>query len=437
MGEPREGGSAPPDPDGFRDDAAAAGLVLPTRKRVDPWLAVGVSVLILLAAVGIGYSTGWLDPAAKSHGFSHPSSCSTPVAELSGSIDSLATPLLNATFANLTANYTRSSGGCIAFHLSPASGDGAVGALADRSSDFVLLSAPLSPAQAALLPMPVYLVPVLLGSVSVVYHLPGLGSGLNLTPAALAGIYLGTVTAWNASAIAGANPGTDLSGAPAITAVHDPGASGVNAVFTQYLASVNAAWAGSVGAGASVAWPTGASVPGTLAYVAATPGAIGFVEGNVPATAGVGVANLENAAGNFTGPTDPALTAAASAAGTEGNGSAAAHLDWGNVSLATAGGNASYPLAEFGYAGVYEDIGKAYGGSLSDYDAWWLLTFFESIVYANGTAGSAPLPTNLVNLDASALAEVAYDGTSILVGPSDGTDTDPGGTETGGETGAF
>lgn len=443
MEVPGKAGSGPADPDDFNATAAAAGLVLPSRRRVDPWLAVGVAVLIILASVGIGYATGWLDPAPPRPGYSHPANCVSPVVNLRGSVDALATPLLSGSFANLTANYTRSSGGCIAFELDGTTGDGALTSLAQRSSDFVLLSAPPTPAQSALLPSPIYLFPVLVGSVSVIYNLPGIPGALDLTPADLAGIYLGTVPAWNASALASANPSLARSGLPPLLPVHAAGPSGVTAVFTGYLSTENASWAVAVGSGPSVAWPAGGVATGSggvLAEVAATPGAIGFVEGPVPVAAGVAVADLQNAAGDYTAPDVPALTAAASAAGSEGNGRAAAQLDWQNISLAEAGGNLTYPLAEFGYAGVFEDLGTAYQGALSGASAWWLLTFFESIVYANATVGpggSAPLPSDLVNLDAEALAEVRYDGTSVLVGPNDGSDTDPNGAESGGETGAF
>ena len=49
-------------------------------------------------------------------------------------------------------------------------------------------------------------VPVALGGVTISYNVPGVASGLKLTPTVLSGIFLGTIKTWNDSAIKSLNP---------------------------------------------------------------------------------------------------------------------------------------------------------------------------------------------------------------------------------------
>ncbi len=431
MGESGEP-SAAPEPSGYEAEARAAGIAAPTASKLNPWMAVGITVVILGASLGIGYSAGWFNPSHPVQPYTHPASCSSPVAELNGSVSSLASPLLNVTFANLTANYTRSTGGCIAFGLTPTSGDAAIGALAAEQTDFVLTSAPLSASQAQSIANPFFLVPVELGAVAVVYDLPGDPAALNLTPGLLAGLYLGTITSWSSPAIADVNPGASLASGGTVTAVHQTGATAVNGVFTNYLAAENTSWNVSVGSGASVRWPVGPGESGdasVLDFVAETPGAIGFVEAGGLAISGVGVARIENPAGAFVAPNATTTTDAAAGAGAP---TSASNSAWENLSLLSAPGGESYPIVSFGFVVVYSDLGKAYQGGLSNYDAWWLLTFLEWVANTGQASllpkGAAPLSGPILTLDGEILTEVSYNGISVLSGPSEE------GTETGGET---
>src|SRR3984893_15376410 len=54
--------------------------------------------------------------------------------------------------------------------------------------------------------------PTVLGAVVPTYNIPGVTAGLNFTPDALAGIFLGKITKWNDPAIAAANKGVNLPG---------------------------------------------------------------------------------------------------------------------------------------------------------------------------------------------------------------------------------
>jgi hypothetical protein len=89
-----------------------------------------------------------------------------------------------------------------------------------------------------------------------------------------------------------------------------------------------------------------------------------------------------------------------------------------------------------GFADLYNDVGKAYHGTLSAYDAWWLLTFFNWVT-SHGEGILAPLgfvtpPQSVTALDGFIVSDVAYNGNSVIAGPNE-----ENGTADGGETGVF
>lgn len=120
------------------------------------------------------------------------------------------------------------------------SGGGRSGFL-DGSFDFAGSDAPLSEDEYAAsvdrcagdqgaINLPHYISPI-----AVAYNLPEAGdTNLNLTPAAVAGIFAGTITTWNDPVIADANPDVDLPDR-AINPVHRADKSGTSKNFTAYL----------------------------------------------------------------------------------------------------------------------------------------------------------------------------------------------------------
>jgi phosphate transport system substrate-binding protein len=124
-------------------------------------------------------------------------------------------------------------------------------------------------------------VPVDLGGEGIAYnlHLPA-GARLHLTGPVLAGIYLGQITRWNDPAITALNPGLSLPDAH-ITVVHRSDGSGTTYIFTNYLSSVDPAWAAKVGASKTPSWPTGEGDQGNAGVateVDRTPFSIGYIE---------------------------------------------------------------------------------------------------------------------------------------------------------------
>ena len=210
--------------------------------------------------------------------------------------------------------------------------------------------APLSPAQQAALPDPVVTVPVASGALAIIYHVPGVPAGLELSSTVLAEIFLGQITSWNSSAITALNPNMTFPAALPITTVHGSGESGSNYVFTAYLSSVSPAWSERVGQGETVNWSVGTTANGSLAMEQAvenTSGAIGFVGLNVAEGGSASVARVQNPAGNFITPTSASISAAFQ--DVPSNGLPLGNGDWSNVSELAAPGPESYPISTFSY----------------------------------------------------------------------------------------
>ena len=94
--------------------------------------------------------------------------------------------------------------------------------------------------------------PAIIGGVVPVVNVEGIKPGqLRLTGELLADVFSGVIPKWNDKRIADINPGVKLPDS-AITVVHRADGSGTTAVFTDYLAKVNANWKSTVGAGAAV-----------------------------------------------------------------------------------------------------------------------------------------------------------------------------------------
>src|SRR5260370_10428657 len=119
--------------------------------------------------------------------------------------------------------------------------------------------------------------PPVLGADVPPYNIPGVDAALNFTSDALAGIFLGKITKWNDSAIAGPNKGVKLP-AEDIVVVHRAEASGTTYIWTDYLSKVSEEWKKTVGTGAAPKWPVGLGGKGNEAVtgtVKNTPNSLG------------------------------------------------------------------------------------------------------------------------------------------------------------------
>src|SRR5207237_4579699 len=157
--------------------------------------------------------------------------------------------------------------------------------------------------------------PTVAGAVALVYDLPGFAATLKLSPALVAGIYLGEITSWNDRRIAAANPGVALPAMP-VLAVHRSDGSGTTNIFTSYLAAVSVHWKEMVGISTSVSWPSGVGGKGNdgvAGVVRQTPGAVGYVELAYAKQNRLPAALVQNRAGKFVAPTLASTTAAVEA----------------------------------------------------------------------------------------------------------------------------
>ena len=108
---------------------------------------------------------------------------------------------------------------------------------------------------------PILHIPTVLGADAVTYNLPGVQSGLKVTPDVIADIFLGKITKWNDRRIASLNAGVNLPSTDLLV-VHRSDGSGTTYVFTDYLTSVSPAWKAGPGKGKEVRWPVGLGAKG-------------------------------------------------------------------------------------------------------------------------------------------------------------------------------
>ncbi|MBO0799535.1 MAG: phosphate ABC transporter substrate-binding protein PstS, partial [Blastocatellia bacterium] len=248
-------------------------------------------------------------------------------------------------------------------------------------------------------------IPTVLGAVVVTYNLPEVQTELKLTPAAIAGIYLGQVKKWNDPAIAATNAGVSLP-AKDITVVHRSDGSGTTYVWTDFLSKVSPDWKEKVGTNTSVNWPVGVGAKGNegvTGQVKQTPYSVGYVELIYAQQNNLAFASVQNAAGEFVKPSFESVTAAAAAA-------AATIPDDLRVSITNPSGKDAYPISSFTYMLVYkEQTDEAKGKELVNF-LWWAI--HDGQAMAKGL-GYAPLPPEVVAKAEGKIKSITYQGNPL------------------------
>jgi phosphate transport system substrate-binding protein len=211
-------------------------------------------------------------------------------------------------------------------------------------------------------------IPTVLGAVVPSYNLPGAKAPLKFSAAALAGIYLGKITKWNAPEIQKNNPGVKLP-AKDIVVVHRSDGSGTTFVWTDYLSKVSPEWKSKVGSNTSVQWPVGLGGKGNegvAGVVKQTPYSIGYVEliyalqNNMPSGL------VQNSSGNFV---QASLETAKNAAA----GAASEMKEDVRVSITDPGGQDAYPICSFTYLLIPVHIADAAKrDAIKDFLSWML-----------------------------------------------------------------
>jgi phosphate transport system substrate-binding protein len=198
--------------------------------------------------------------------------------------------------------------------------------------------------------------PAIIGGVVPILNVDGIKPGqLKVTGDVLAQMFMGYIVNWNDKKIAALNPGVKLPDAT-ITVVHRADGSGTTAIFTDYLAKVNADWKSTVGAGAAVKWPAASSIggkgnEGVAANVSRVKNSIGYVEYAYTKKNNTPYINLVNQAGQTVKPDDDSFAAAA--AGT----------DWSKIPgmgafITNAPGAKSWPITGASFILMYKQPGN-------------------------------------------------------------------------------
>jgi phosphate transport system substrate-binding protein len=282
---------------------------------------------------------------------------------------------------------------------------GGIRQITERTVDFGASDAPMSDAQLAKAPGLLHL-PTTLGAVVLAYQVPGLPTGLRLTPELISGIFLGTITQWNDPGIAALNPSMKLPDQK-ISVIHRTDGSGTTAVFTEYLSKVNPAWKEKVGTGTSVRWPIGLGAKGNegvAGMLKTTPGALGYVELAYAIQTQIPYALVRNRAGEFVGPKLENITAAAAGLG------AAIAPDL-RLSITDAPGGTAYPISSFSFLLVPQELSDGVKGKALVQFLWWAIhdgqKFAPSLHYA-------PLPAEIVTRVEQKLKLITSAGKPIL-----------------------
>lgn len=223
--------------------------------------------------------------------------------------------------------------------------------------------------------------PTVLGAVVPSYKIPGVDRPLKFTPAALAGIYLGKITKWNAPEIQKNNPGVELP-AKDITVVHRSDGSGTTFVWTDYLSKISPEWKSKVGSNTSVRWPVGLGGKGNegvAGLVSQTPYSIGYVELIYALQNQMPYGLVQNASGNFV----------KASMGTAEDAAAGAASEMENdvrVSITNPPGKNAYPICSFTYLLIPVHIPDATKRDAIKDFLHWMLTdgqgMAESLDYA-------------------------------------------------------
>jgi phosphate transport system substrate-binding protein len=252
-------------------------------------------------------------------------------------------------------------------------------------------------------------IPLAIGPVALTYNLPGFKANLKLDGPTLAAIYAGKITSWNDKAIAALNPGVPLPGT-AVVVAHRSDGSGTSFIFTNYLTAVDANWKANVGAGTTVAWPTGQGAKGTAGVaqvVHNTPGGIGYVELSYALQQSLPVIAIKNAAGQFIVPTT---------AGAAADAASFPNLPTDLRALIVNGsGKTAYPITGFSWVVIHQhakDNVKSYG--LLKF-LWWTVTVGQTYS-SSGQLRYATLPASIVKLDEAKIASVTYNGKPVYQG---------------------
>lgn len=248
--------------------------------------------------------------------------------------------LVRELMVSWSAQYGAASGGVT---YDAAGSSAGVARATDQSVDFGVSDVPMS--AAALRQAGLRQIPLAGAAVAVLVNLPELGGkAIKLNGDILADIYQGTITQWNHSQIAGANPGLVLPNR-AIVPIWRADGSGQSYIFSTYLSRGNSKWRRVIGSNNNLSLTAGKGVKGgqaVLDAVKATPGAVGYDALGAAQKAGLGIAELLNGSGKSVAPNAASIAEALERAQWS--------KDTNAADLDGSAGPGAYPMAAVPYA---------------------------------------------------------------------------------------
>ncbi len=284
----------------------------------------------------------------------------------------------------------------IQFNYQSIGSGGGIRQISSKTVDFGATDGPMKDSDIEAAQGTILHFPTVLGAVVPVYNLEGVTDKLNFTQKAIAGIFLGTITAWNDPEIQKANPTVKLP-ANSIVVVHRSDGSGTTFCWVDFLAKANGDWASRVGRGTAVNWPVGLGGKGNegvAGLVKQTPSSIGYVELIYAKQNSITYGKLQNKDGKFV-EAEPATIKAAAA-------SAKMPFDF-RVSITNAPGAESYPAATYTWLLIYKSQSdKKKGQALVEFLRWMLKDgqgMAESLGYV-------PLPDNVKTMVDQAVGKI-------------------------------
>jgi phosphate transport system substrate-binding protein len=275
----------------------------------------------------------------------------TAIAVAAGSLTGAGSTLVAPLMAHWQSDFQHRTGIAVTYGA-VGSGTG-IADITSRSVQFGASDAPLTPAQAAACHGCVQ-VPWALTATAVAVHINNLRS-VRLTGPVIAKIYFGQITKWNAPQIKKLNKHTKLP-ALAITPVFRSDGSGDTYAFTHFLSKESSAWSSRIGFATAVSFPKGVGGKGNsgvAALVTSTNGSIGYIAASYLIGKAIGVASLQNAAGNYEFPNLPKIEAAGQTVTSVPSNNQVSIVD------PPSSAGAAYPLSTFTYAIVPKSSSSA------------------------------------------------------------------------------
>jgi phosphate transport system substrate-binding protein len=228
--------------------------------------------------------------------------------------------------------------------------------------------------------VPLVQIPTVLIGIVPIYNLPG-NPQVNFSGDVLAEIFLGKVTNWKDHHIAKLNPKLTLPDLE-ITVVHRTAGKGSNYIFTDFLSKSSSEFRAKVGKSPSPHWPLGLEAnrgEDMVARVAATQGALGYVEWNFAKHSGIDYGAVENPVGQFVRATTATITAACKAV------EASIPNDF-RISLVNAPGKDAYPITSFTWIYLPASSWSGERGRALKEFLSWALDAGQSVAEAQGYA---------------------------------------------------